>query len=106
MTAPNWYDVLDVDATASTEEIRVAWRDAIADLTPADRRFRLYNQAAEVLLDPERRAAHDAVLAEEAAAAEPSRGGSERLPAEPSPEVVRDARPARDPVPTLSLIHI
>lgn len=67
MTGPNWYDVLDVDAHASAEEIRVAWRDAIADLTPADRRFRLYNQAAEVLLDPERRAAHDAELAEEEA---------------------------------------
>lgn len=62
---PNWYDVLDVDQGASTDEIRDAWRAAIADLTPADRRFRLYNQAAEVLLDPERRAAHDADLAAE-----------------------------------------
>jgi len=116
VSAPNWYDVLDVDAAATTEEIRVAWRDAIADLTPADRRFRLYNQAAEVLLDPERRTAHDAVLAEEAAAAEPAepaepetspavepdadRDGSEQLPAEPSPEVAQDARPARAAAPT------
>jgi Mce-associated membrane protein len=61
----NWYDVLDVDQHASTDEIRDAWRAAIADLTPADRRFRLYNQAGEVLLDPERRAAHDADLAAE-----------------------------------------
>lgn len=60
---PHWYDVLDVDPAASTDEIRDAWRAAIADLTPADRRFRLYNQAAEVLLDPRRRAAHDAELA-------------------------------------------
>ena len=60
--APNWYDVLDVDRAASSEEIREAWRAAIADLTPADRRFRLYNRAAEVLLDPERRALHDAEL--------------------------------------------
>lgn len=70
MSAPNWYDVLDVDSTATPEEIRGAWRGAIADLTPSDRRFRLYNQAAEVLLDPDRRAAHDAALAEEAAAGE------------------------------------
>ena len=63
MTAgPNWYDVLDVEPSASTEEIRDAWRSAIADLTPADRRFRLYNEAAEVLLDDERRAAYDASL--------------------------------------------
>ncbi len=54
---PNWYDVLDVEPTAGTDEIRAAWRSAIADLTPADRRFRLYNQAAEVLLDDEQRAA-------------------------------------------------
>ena len=64
-TGPNWYDVLDVDPTATTDEIRDSWRASIADLTPADRRFRLYNQAAEVLLDPERRAAHDAELARE-----------------------------------------
>jgi Mce-associated membrane protein len=66
----NCYDVLDVEPTASTDEIRAAWRAAVADLDPTDRRFRLYNQAAEVLLDPAQRAAHDAELA----AAEPERG--------------------------------
>ena len=64
---PSWYDVLDVDEDATPAEIRRAWKTAIADLDPGDRRFRLANQAAEVLLDPERRAAHDAELA----AAEP-----------------------------------
>lgn len=59
---PNWYDVLDVDPTATTDEVDRAWREAIADLTPADRRFRLYNRAAEVLLDPQRRAGYDATL--------------------------------------------
>ena len=88
MSAPNWYDVLDVDATASVEGIRVAWRDAIADLTPADRRFRLYNQAAEVLLDPDQRAQHDAVLAEEAETQRPLPEPS------PEPEGVRGAQPA------------
>lgn len=65
---PGWYDVLDVDRDATEDEIRDAWREAVADLTPADRRFRLYSQAAEVLLDPERRAAYDAQL--DAAASE------------------------------------
>ena len=60
--------------TATTDEIRAAWRDAIADLTPADRRFRLYNQAAEVLLDPEQRAAYDAELRR----ARPGRAGAGR----------------------------
>ena len=87
MTGPNWYDVLDVDPTASTEEIRDAWRAAIADLTPADRRFRLYNEAAEVLLDPERRAAYDATLAaEQPEVAEPdppaAAADAERVPAD------------------------
>jgi Mce-associated membrane protein len=57
------YDVLDVDREASDADIRAAWKTAIADLDPSDRRFRAYNQAAEVLLDPDRRAAYDAELA-------------------------------------------
>ncbi|RYP82936.1 J domain-containing protein [Nocardioides guangzhouensis] len=58
-----WYDVLGVEETATTEQIRTAWRESIADLDPGDRRFRLYNEAAEVLLDDERRTAYDAELA-------------------------------------------
>nr|WP_246289887.1 DnaJ domain-containing protein [Nocardioides marinus] len=54
--------MLDVDRDASSEEIRTAWRAAIADLDPSDRRFRSLNQAAEVLLDPASRAAYDAGL--------------------------------------------
>jgi len=57
-----WYDVLDVDRTATVDEIRAAWREAVADLDPTDRRFRVYNEAAEVLLDPDRRRAYDAEL--------------------------------------------
>ncbi|HEY2879605.1 hypothetical protein [Nocardioides sp.] len=64
----NWYDVLDVDPTAIADDIRTAWRGAVADLDPTDRRFRVYNQAAEVLLDPARRSAYDAELAAEQAA--------------------------------------
>ena len=63
MSTPTWYDVLDVSPDASADEIRAAWRAAIADLDPTDRRFAALNQAAEVLLDPERRAAYDAELA-------------------------------------------
>ena len=59
---PSWYDLLGVAADASAEEVRVAWRAAIADLDPTDRRFATLNQAAEVLLDPTSRAAYDAEL--------------------------------------------
>jgi Mce-associated membrane protein len=62
MSAASWYDILDVEPTASADEIRVAWRSAVADLDPTDRRFRVFNQAAEVLLDPARRAAYDEEL--------------------------------------------
>ncbi len=60
---PSWYDVLGVDDDATTDEIRAAWQESVAGLDPTDRRFKQRNRAAEVLLDPERRAAHDADLA-------------------------------------------
>ncbi len=60
--SPSWYDVLDVDRTASPDEVRAAWRAGIADLEPGSRRFASLNAAAEVLLDPARRAAYDASL--------------------------------------------
>lgn len=61
----NFYDLLDVAPDATEAEIRAAWKSAIADLDPTDRRFRVYNQAAEVLLDREQRRAFDARLAAE-----------------------------------------
>jgi Mce-associated membrane protein len=87
----NWYDLLDVEPTAGTDEIRSAWRAAVAELDPTDRRFRVYNQAAEVLLDPAARAAYDAELAAEDAetssvANEPS------VEHEPSVELVETTR--------------
>ena len=59
----SYYDLLDVDPGASADEIRAAWRGAVADLDPTDRRFRALSTAAEVLLDPGRRAAYDDELA-------------------------------------------
>jgi len=84
--SPSWYDVLGVEADASAEEVRAAWKSGIADLDPSDRRFRLLNQAAEVLLDPEQRAAYDASLAPpavEEVAPRPSRDLGSDAGAEP-----------------------
>lgn len=75
MGTPSWYDLLGVAPDAPADEVRAAWRVAIADLDPTDRRFGPLNRAAEVLLDPERRAAYDAELA----------------PSEPEPEWEPDA---------------
>ncbi|KRF37060.1 J domain-containing protein [Nocardioides sp. Soil805] len=66
--SPSWYDVLDVEPSASADEVRAAWRAGIADLEPGSRRFASLNAAAEVLLDPARRAAYDASLPEREAA--------------------------------------
>jgi Mce-associated membrane protein len=82
---PHWYDLLDVDPDASSDEIRAAWRTAIADLDPGDRRFRAYNEAAAVLMDPARRAEYDASLAE--------------TPAEPEPEPEVEPDPDSRPEP-------
>ena len=82
---PSWYDLLGVDQDASSEEIRSAWRAAIADLDPSDRRFRSYNQAAEVLLDPASRSAYDAGL---------DGAGETVAPAEPVTPAVAATAPA------------
>jgi Mce-associated membrane protein len=63
---PTWYDLLGLDSDASADEIRAAWKAGIADLDPGDRKFRALNEAAEVLLDTDRRAAYDASLEPEA----------------------------------------
>ncbi|MGA8255215.1 MAG: DnaJ domain-containing protein, partial [Nocardioides sp.] len=62
---PSWYDVLGVAPEATVDQIRAAWKSGIAELDPGDRRFRSLNSAAEVLLDADRRAAHDRDLAVE-----------------------------------------
>jgi len=92
------YDLLDVDETASADEIRAAWKSAIADLDPTDRRFRAFNDAAGVLLDEEKRAAYDAELAagreDEAVAEQPVEQPGEQPTAEadqPEPAAADEA---------------
>ena len=69
----NLYDVLDVPAWASPDEVRAAHRRAVLALHPdtrdaslpaaeADAALRLVNQAWEVLGDPARRDAYDDAL--------------------------------------------
>ena len=97
-TGASWYDVLGVEPGASTEEIRAAWRSGIADLDPSERRFRLLNQAAEVLLDPARRAEHDAALAQE----EPQHDE----PAEPAAVVPAADAPVAKPAASASRLPL
>lgn len=102
--SPNLYDLLDVDESASRDEIRAAWKAATGELDPTDRRFRAYNDAAAVLLDDEARAAYDARLAAERA----DDADAERADQKPDEDADRktDAGPAvppvTEPVPALA----
>ena len=63
---PTLYDILGVDRDASPAQIKAAWRDAAERFEPGSggspAQFRLFNEAAETLLDPERRRTYDAGL--------------------------------------------
>ncbi|MDQ6641640.1 MAG: J domain-containing protein [Actinomycetota bacterium] len=58
----SWYALLGVSPDASPEEIKAAWRTATDKFEPGSGtgQFRLFNEAADVLLDPVRRAEYDA----------------------------------------------
>jgi len=61
---PTWYDILGVDREATPEQIKAAWRSATDKFEPGSgsSHFRLFSEAADVLLDPDKRAAYDAEL--------------------------------------------
>lgn len=99
--SPNWYDLLDVAPDATTAEIKTAWQAAIADLDPTDRRFRVYNQAAEVLLDPARRAAYDAELAAAEPEPEPVDGPVDAPASDEAASTATGVAPARTWTPTV-----
>lgn len=68
---PTWYDVLGVPRDASSAEVKAAWRSSTDKFEPGSGsgQFRMFNEAADVLLDPDRRAAYDASLDAPAATA-------------------------------------
>ncbi|WP_027860535.1 DnaJ domain-containing protein [Marmoricola sp. URHB0036] len=90
-TNPTWYDVLGVSRDASPAEIKAAWRDATDKFEPGSGagQFRMFNEAADVLLDPARRAEYDASLAAPG-------GTSEAAPPPPAP-VAAEPTPLVDP---------
>lgn len=91
----NLYDLLNVDESASADEIRAAWKAAIADLEPSDRRFRAYNDAAGVLLDDDKRATYDAELAQARIDEEPEVEPEAEPEAEPPSAAVTAAVPVK-----------
>ncbi|MDN5745316.1 MAG: hypothetical protein L0H31_09365 [Nocardioidaceae bacterium] len=101
----NLYDMLDVDPSATGDEIRAAWKSAIADLDPTERRFRAYNDAAGELLDPERRAAYDATLAADREAAEDEAAEGEAAEEENEPEAEPDEDEPAEVSPGSARLH-
>jgi len=97
---PTLYDILGVSEDATREEIRKAWREAADRFEPGQggstKQFRLFNEAAEVLLDPERRKAYDEQLAgreEKSAPRAEEPGTASPVPAPPIPGAARAATP-------------
>ena len=106
---PTWYDILGVARDASPAEIKAAWRDATDKFEPGSGQgqFRLFNDAADVLLDPDKRAEYDASLSEPDLAEpelptpsdRPSQDISEETVAEPAVEPVASTKPEADTAP-------
>lgn len=96
MTTPNptWYDILGVPRDASPEQVKAAWRTATDKFEPGSGsgQFRLFNEAADVLLDPVRRAEYDAGLA-----AEPVTVQEPPAPAAPGTDADTPGAPAIEP---------
>ena len=95
---PTWYDLLGVAPDATPEEIKAAWRVATDKFEPGSgtSQFRLFNEAADVLLDPEKRAAYDVELAgPPTAEAEPE--AEPEAESEPEAEVEPEAEPEVEP---------
>lgn len=108
MSSLTWYELLGVDRDATPAEIKAAWRDATDKFEPGsgNRQFALFNEAADVLLDPDKRAAYDAELdggaepeAEEAEEAEAVEAEAEEAEAEAQDEPEGEAE-APEPEPT------
>jgi Mce-associated membrane protein len=85
---PTWYDILGVPREATPEQIKAAWRAATDKFEPGGgtSQFRLFNEAADVLLDPAKRSAYDASLGDEHDGAQDAPVEQAKMTAEPEPE--------------------
>jgi Mce-associated membrane protein len=92
---PTWYDILGVPRDASPAEIKAAWRAATDNFEPGSgtSQFRLFNEAADVLLDPAKRSAYDATIGE--AAGPPVETEPDAAP-EPAPGTGAEDEPGPD----------
>lgn len=102
MAIPTWYDILGVEPDATPEQIKAAWRDATDKFEPGTGagQFRMFNEAADILLDPEKRRAYDAELG---LTAVPVETAPEPDPEpDPEPEPAAELDPTTEPEPALA----
>ncbi len=97
--SPTWYDVLGVSRDSTPDQIKAAWRNATDKFEPGSGsgQFRMFNEAADVLLDPTSRAAYDETLVADHPVAVPP-------VAEPSAPVEPKARAPRKPASRLAVL--
>lgn len=100
MSSLTWYELLGVERDASPAEIKAAWRDATDKFEPGSgaRQFSLFNEAADVLLNPESRAAYDAELAGDVIEPEPDKEPDKEPEPEPEADVEPEPAPVEEPV--------
>ncbi|MBO9522906.1 MAG: DnaJ domain-containing protein [Nocardioidaceae bacterium] len=99
-SGPTWYDILGVAPDATAEQVKAAWREATDKFEPGQGsgQFRLFNEAADVLLDPAKRAAYDAEIG--TAEVEPTPEPAPVVPGAPEvPEAAPDAQEAAPDAP-------
>jgi Mce-associated membrane protein len=95
---PTWYDILGVERDATPEQIKAAWRESTDKFEPGSggSRFRMFNEAADILLDPEKRRAYVAEIAGDAGRAP---AAPPPPPPPPAPVAEPDESPAESSVP-------
>ncbi|MGN6160078.1 MAG: J domain-containing protein [Marmoricola sp.] len=89
------YAVLGVGTEATEEQVRKAWRKKTKVIGPGSAAFTELNEAAELLLDPARRAEYDAVAAQ-------ARVAEARAAAESAPTVVEETPAPTSPEPAVA----
>jgi Mce-associated membrane protein len=104
-TNPTWYDILGVPRDATPDQIKAAWRAATDKFEPGGgtSQFRLFNEAADVLLDPAKRSAYDAGLGDQQDRAQdaPVEPAETTVDPEPEPEPGTGSASAATPDPAV-----
>jgi Mce-associated membrane protein len=101
-SGPTWYDILGIKPEATPEQIKAAWRNATDKFEPGTgaAQFRLFNEAADVLMDSDKRAAYDAEIGVaptapfEAVAAQPAAEPPAGTPVPDAPSAPTPLEPA------------